>query len=518
AAAEAATSLAFDRAARLYRMALALSAPEHQARLYGQLGEALANGGRGGEAAGAFLNAAAQSEGDVAHDFLRLASEHLLFSGRFDEGVTALYEVLRPLGVSLSTTPRRALFSLVWQRAKIRLRGNIERPTGRTPSPEQLRRLDIYHSAAVSIGLSDIIRGAELQARHFLLAREVGDAFRLTRAVCAEVAFASASPSSRHRIDTLLPLARELAAESGELKAEAWAHGAEAFVNFQLGRWRTSHDCFVRSEELLRRCTNVRWELATSQIHRLFSLGYLGNLGEAARAGRQCLREAEERGDLYADTMLRLVLTTALLAEDRVDETERSIATALGQWSHSGFHLQHFHAMHGRVRARLYTGDVRGAQQAIDDVAAPLSRSLILRAQITRLVALGTRAQAALAMAREHDGSERRRWVAAARRAVTAMRKERMSWALAVADIYAAALATLDGRNDEGIALLAAAETALAAEEMVLHAAVARSRRGQLVGGDEGRALRDAGERDVRAAGFVVPARGIALYAPGFPD
>jgi eukaryotic-like serine/threonine-protein kinase len=519
AAAESATALAFDRAVRLYRMAIAWRPAAEHARLYGQVGEALANDGRGAEAAEAFLKAASLSDGESAHEFLRLASEHLLFSGRFDEGMTALYEVLGALDVALPRTPRTALLSLVWQRARIKLRGRARRPAAsRTPTRQQLRRLDIFHSAAVSLGLCDIIRGAELQARHYLLAQEVGDVFRLTRALAAEVAFASASPSARRNIDSLLALARELAAESGEPKADAWALGAEAFVAFQVGHWKKSHDFFLRSEERLRGCTNVRWELATSQIHRMFSLGYLGNLAEQARAGRQYLREAQERGDLYADTMLRLVMTTAVLAEDRVDEAERSIATALGQWTHSGFHLQHFHAMHGRVRAHLYAGDARAAQQAIDDDARRLSRSLLLRAQITRLVALGAKTQAALAMARAHEGAERRRWTNAARRGVAAMHKEHMPWAMPVADVYDAAVAVLDGDVERGARVLAAADAALVARDMPLHAAAARYRRGQLVGGDEGRALRAAGERGVAEAGFAVAARGIALYAPGFAD
>ena len=141
-----------------------------------------------------------------------------------------------------------------------------------------------------------------------------------------------------------------------------------------------------------------------------------------------------------------------------------------------------------------------------------------MRAQITRLVALGIRAQVALAMARQHDGSEGRRALGAARRAIASMRKERMPWAVAAAEVYAAAVLALEGRSDESVALLGTAETALAGLDMTLHAAVARYRRAQLMGGDEGRALLEAATADVRAAGFVVPARGVALYAPGFVD
>ncbi|HEX6838298.1 MAG TPA: hypothetical protein VF334_17095, partial [Polyangia bacterium] len=518
AAGEAATALAFDRAARLYRMAVAWCAPSEHARLWGQLGEALANDGRGGEAAEAFLKAAVLSDGELAQDFMRLASEHLLFSGRFDEGMTALYEVLDTFGVSVPSTPTRALLRLGWQRAKIALRPAPARPGTRRPSPEDERRLDILHSAAVSLGLADIVRGAELQARQFLLACDKGDAFRLTRALAAEIAFATSTPSSRKRIDKLLPLAKELAAELGDPKATAWVLGAEAFMHFQVGHWRKSLDGFVAAEELLRRCTNVRWELATSQIHRLFSLGSLGAIAESVRAGRQYLREADERGDLYAGTMLRLVTATSLIAEDRADEAEQSVGKALKQWTQSNFHLQHFHAWRARTVISLYRGDARGAQRIFADGWQPLSRSLILRAQIVRLAALAVESQVTLAMARAHEGSERRRWMAAARRAVARIHKERMGHSDANAGLFDAALAVLDERTDDAVALLQSAETALAAQEMALHVAIARWRRGQLVGGEEGRALRDAAEREARALGDVAPPRVIALYAPGFAD
>jgi tetratricopeptide (TPR) repeat protein len=518
AAGEAATALAFDRAARLYRMAIAWRAPSQHARLWGQLGEALANDGRGGEAAEAFLKAAAVSDGDAAQDFMRLASEHLLFSGRFDEGMTALYEVLDTFGVSVPSTPRRALARLAWQRVKIALRPPPERPGTRMPSTEEQRRLDILHSAAVSLGLADIVRGAELQARQFLLACEKGDAFRLTRALAAEIAFATASPTARKRIDKLLPLAKELAADVGDPKATGWVLGAEAFLHFQVGHWRKALDGFVRAEELLRGCTNVRWELATSQIHRLFSLGSLGAIAESVRTGRQYLREADERGDLYAGTMLRLVTAPALLAEDRADEAEQSIGKALEQWTQSNYHLQHFHAWRARTTICLHRGDVRGAHRIFADGWKPLSRSLILRAQIVRLAAFAVESQVMLAMARAHEGSERRRWRTAARRAVARIHKERMGHSDANAGLFDAALAVLDERPDDAVTLLKSAEAALAAQEMALHVAVARWRRGQLIGGDEGRALREVAERDARALGVAVPERAIALYAPGFTD
>ncbi len=122
---QAAAALAFDRAARLYRIALEIHpGPEIQTQvLWKRLGDSLANAGRGAEAAQAYLKAAELATAAETLELKRLASTQLLISGHLADGMALLRTLLGPLGLSMPDTVRQAQISLLWHRALLRLRG-----------------------------------------------------------------------------------------------------------------------------------------------------------------------------------------------------------------------------------------------------------------------------------------------------------------------------------------------------------------------------------------------------------
>src|SRR5690606_24861443 len=94
------------------------------------------------------------------------------------------------------------------------------------------------------------------------------------------------------------------------------------------------------------------------------------------------------------------------------------------------------------------------------------------------------------------------------------IRRERLPWALAIAQLVDASVAAL--RDAPGASdALAATEQVLTAADMHLYAAATRYRRGMLVGGEAGSALAAAARDELLALAARNPARIAAMVVPG---
>src|SRR5205085_1114298 len=114
------------------------------------------------------------------------------------------------------------------------------------------------------------------------------------------------------------------------------------------------------------RCTGVVWELDTAQTISMWSLTYMGELGELSRRWPVLTAEARERGDRCAVANLSTHILAALrLGEDRPDAASEELEQVMSGWSRRGFFVQHHHALLARAMIALYRGDGEGALREI---------------------------------------------------------------------------------------------------------------------------------------------------------
>ena len=104
----------------------------------------------------------------------------------------------------------------------------------------------------------------------------------------------------------------------------------------------------------------MRWEVATAQLFQGFALGLLGSDPRCSAARYPVLlKEANDRGDLYAATSLRACLGFYVpLSHDEPEVAHREVDDAMARWSVHGFHLQHANALNSRTMVDLYLGQV----------------------------------------------------------------------------------------------------------------------------------------------------------------
>jgi eukaryotic-like serine/threonine-protein kinase len=520
AADRAAGALAFDQAARLYRMALALDTGA-EPRLRTALAVALANAGRGREAGEAYL-AAAEAAGGEQNELRRHAAEQLLISGCIDEGLAVLRTVLVAQGLDVAATPRRALASLLLHRAQVRMRRDLFTPRLRDPAtiaPEALARIDTCYAAAMGLATVDTIRGADFQSRHILLALDAGEPYRVACALAAEASFSAAQGGRRRkRTERLLAAAEELARRVAHPNALGFATFAAGSAEYLLGRWANGLELCDRAARIFRdRCTGVAWWSDTIQYFGLECLAYGGQLGELARRVPILLADAEARGNLYATTSLRVgIPNLAWLVADDVDGARGHVADAMARWSTSGFHVQHLAEVLALVQADLYAIDGAAAYRLISAAWPAISGAILSRVQLTQIMTLHQRARAALAFAAEQTGSARRRLVADARRCAHRIVRERMPWSDPFAALARAAADHLGGDDDAAIRELGDAIRGFDATDMHAYAAAARVRLGELEGGDAGSARVAEATALLAAQSVRRPERLVAMLAPGF--
>ncbi len=488
----AAAALAFDRAARLYGAALDLGDDDGLA-LRRKLGDALVNAGRGAAAARVFQEAAASAGAREALDLRRRAAEQLLRSGHVEAGIDVLREVLAGVGLRMPASGRAAIPSLLALRARLRLRGLALRRGGRF-DPDTLARVDACASAASGLVMIDSLRAAAFQSRMLWLALDAGDPYRAALALLLEAGLiASRGAHTAPRVAGILDQARALAAECGQPRVHGMLAAATGISAYLQGRFAEGLAASEEAERILCTCTGVTWDRDNLAILLSWIQIYLGRFTELATRIPDVIREAEERDDRYLANALRTGPSFWIpLVRDDSTGARIALDEAVQRSSKYGFYHLHWDDLFARAAIDLHTGDAKGALSRMRQGWRSLKRAYVFEIQIYRERAFCLRGRAALRRARQlgTSTSDGRGLLKSAAADAARLYRERVPYITALGDLLSAGIAAARGDPAGAVALLRRSLSGFDATGLALHAAVARLRLADLVGGSEGDALR----------------------------
>ncbi|MBK9031233.1 MAG: protein kinase [Myxococcales bacterium] len=516
AAGHAVGALAFDQAAEFFAEAIELGVHD-DAALRGlriELATALMHAGRGPEAAATFVEAARGAEPAVRLDCQRQAAEQWIITGHLQQGMAALRSSLDDIGEPAAGSPRRALVRVLWHRARLRLRGTRHARLLESQVPiETLRRLDVLRAVAHGLAMIDNIRGADFNGRYLLLALKTGEVRRLVGALATEVVFLASQAGAAGR------QARRLYAELTELAAvcpdrayaRTWVLLADGAASFFEGRFPAAAAALAQAEEVFAAGPRgLTYEKNNTRVFRVHALRMLGAVQQHGALITELVRTGRQRGDRYLETTLQLLQVQSLLARGDVAEARRNIDEVSWTPPQDGYHLQHWYELRARVELALYEGDAAPALARLAGDFAALRRSMLLRVKLVRVDAAYLRGRLVLGGGAHGPTSAPGR--AEVRRIIGQLEGEDVGYATVFALLLRAGLG--DGSDDDVVRCLRQAIEVAGAHAMAIQLAAARARLAELVGGDEGAALRAEVARYASDNGIVDPARFLAIAAP----
>jgi len=519
AAGHAAAALAFDHAADLYGRALTLGTrtPRAHRELTERRADALAAAGRPAEAAPLYMASARSATVPQALDLRRRAAEQLLVSGCVGEGL----ELLRPVLAALELDPfegnTRSLVALGLRLGRLRVRGVRLGERGHRMSFEERARIAACRTAARGLAGVASVQSSAFSAQGLLLALDAGDApaAALGLAVCGAGAVEQGLGEWGKE---LLAEARRLAVQCGDPTALAYAEQQEGVACFSQGDFRAALAHADAALALFRdRCTGTTKEQSLCRALAIRSLLALGELTERTRRALGWLRETEGAGDVFASTEAALAFAPTRLAGGEPERASSEVREARSRFGRALLpgregSLQDLTALGLEARAALYQGFPHEALHRLDLGLPALDRAHLLLRRSARIEILEIRGIAAASIAiLDVDRRRAAPPIRVAEDCAEQLERERLRHTTAAAAVIRAAVARARSLPDTSLRLLGVAVAAYDAAEMKLHAACARRREGELLGGVEGRARVAAADAALEAEGVREPWRWAAM-------
>ena len=521
AADDAAGAFAFDRAARLYRFALAagesaasLILPTPRWVLWEKLAHCLAAVGKSTEAARAFQKAAVHAPQRAA-EFRSSAADQLLRSGNIEAGLTEIAQVMRDMGVRFPSSTLAMVALMVLQRVLLRLRGLKFVPRRPEDVIDRDRIVvDILLSLTTTLSMVDPLRCAYAETTALWRSLRIGDPSRGARAIAWEILYLAMLPGKTVAdLEQAYGRAVRLANEAGDGEAAVLARGVLAGSLYVFGHYQRCLEVAAEVDHAMQAIPGASAELQRVRIAAIGSLAQLGSFKELGTRAAAYQRECDENGDRYGAANLRIGLANMVwLADDRPAAARASVARALLEWPAREYTMVNYWALYALVQADLYEGDGDAAWSRLLSDWPAMRRAFILRPPPAFASAAFLRARAAIAAALDpvHRAERLKEVVKTARtlRGLTPIP------ALPMAALLDASVHHIHGDTAGAESTLEAASRLSTARGMAIHAAAADLLRGRLLGGARGASLEGEAERRMQECGVANAVRMAAVILP----
>jgi tetratricopeptide (TPR) repeat protein len=475
------------------------------------VGNALADAGRGAEAAPHFIAAAERAPRERALGLRTRAAQLLLSCGHFGDGIALIRRVLGEVGVAYPSSANRALAAALVGIARLELRGRrfTARDEADVPA-EDLARLDALAAALKGLISFDSVRAASFLVRHARLALDAGEPRRVARGLAwyGMMLLYEGSPKSYAKALEIISEAEKIAAPLDDAYLRGAIATCRGIGRMGLTHWREGLALVEEGLSTYRdHCTGVAWECNTSMsaIHEAYV--WLGQIPEMRLSVPPWRRQAERLNDLFSGIVASIYGAHVEIADGDIEGARAHTRAAIDRWWKDAYTYQHWLAAKNEIACDLYAGDRASASRRMDEAWRALRSADLHRVQMVRVYALLLRgALSASSPSASARGS--------AQRDATQLLSLDTESARGAAELIRALRCAHERRDDEAIVRLSASARSFDGAGMALHAAAVRRHRGVMLGGDEGSAIVAREEETLAAASVADPARFSATIVP----
>ena len=486
AAERAKEALAFEQAATFYGMALATySDDDSPVGLLVDYADSLANAGRSKLAAPTYekayrkLHRQNSPSKEKLGELQRKAGEQYLKSGHFNEGLRIMDSFLQERGVNLPKSGRSALLISTFRRARLYARGfKFNSKQNSSKSYDDSARLDYLWAATTSLSMMDPVRADSVGLLHFHEALKAGNQAHVARSLGYEAAFAALIGGRylRSKANQMLALNARLLNDHAAPYEQAFYHlGAGATAFFHSDWQATVKHCDIATAKFREECFGAEYEASVALVFSLQALGLAGDIKALNRRLPNAIRDADERGDLFAANNCRGGFhAIGRIATGQLALVQAELQKVVETWTPGFYQMHAYHRVFAGVNSDLYLGNPHEAMARIDDDWGELKNGLFLTMELPALELRWTRARACLAVAKVLPTKKAGKFIGRAKTINRLIRRSTVAAAQPHCDMINAGIATLANDSLEASAFLRSALSGYTNAGMSIHREVAR--------------------------------------------